>query len=584
MYIDTVPNRGSRPAILLREGWREDKRVKKRTLANLTDWPAAKVETLRRLLRDEPLMAPGDAFAIERSLPHGHAEAVLAMMSKLDLGTLIAAKRCRERDLVVAMIAERLIEPASKLATTRLWQTTSLAEELGVDDAGVDELYQAMDWLLERQPAIEAKLAKRHLAEGGLVLYDVTSSFYEGRTCPLTRFGYSRDGRRDKPQVVYGVLTDGEGRPVAAEAYPGNTGDPTTVPDQVGKLQQRFGLKRVVLVGDRGLLTGTQIEALKKHPGVGWISALRARAIRSLADSGALQMSLFDEQTLAEIKSPAFPGERLVVCYNPLLADQRRRKRTELLAAAERALDKIVRAVERRTRTPLDRAEIGKRVGAALRRGKMAKHFKVEIADGALSYRRREDTIQREAELDGIYVIRTSEPAARLSPENAVRGYKSLAQVERAFRSLKGLDILVRPIHHTLEKRVRAHIFLCLLAYYVEWHLRQAWQQLLFADEELARKRPRRDPVAPPEPSDAVKAKKSTLHTPDALPVHSFATLLAELATRCRNRCRLKALPNAPAFTQLTEPTPLQQRAFDLIAAFPMHCHVYVKGTSASRA
>jgi transposase len=570
MYVDIVPNRKSRPAVLLREGWREGKKVCKRTVANLSDWPARKVELLRRVLRDEPLVSPTEAFAIERSLPHGHVEVVLETIRRIGLDTLIGAKRSRQRDLVLAMIVERLIAPCSKLATTRAWHSTTLAEELAVGDADEEQLYAAMDWLLARQARIENKLAGRHVSDGGQVLYDVSSSYFEGRSCPLVQFGHSRDGKRGRPIVVYGVLTDAQGRPVSVEVYPGNTGDPSTVPDQVEKLKGRFGLKRVVLVGDRGMLTQTQIEVLKTHPGIGWISALRSEKVRQLVDSGALQLSLFDEQNLAEIASRDFPGERLTACFNPLLAEERRRKRDELLAATQAALAKIRAEVRRRTRTPLSAAQIGQKVGRVINRHKMGKHFEVTIEDGAFSYRRREQAIAREAQLDGLYVIRTSEAQEQLSAEQAVRSYKNLARVERAFRTLKGMDLRIRPIHHRNEDRVRAHIFLCLLAYYVEWHLRQAWAELLFDDETLPRERLHRDPVAAAKPSKAAQKKKSQRRTEEGLPIHSFSTLMAELGTRCRHRCRLKADPDTPSIEQDTEPTPLQARALGLIRMFPV--------------
>ena len=570
MYVDIVPNRNSRPAVLLREGWREGKKVCKRTVANLSDWPARKVELLRRVLRDEPLVSPTEAFAIERSLPHGHVEVVLETIRRIGLDTLIGAKRSRQRDLVLAMIVERLIAPCSKLATTRAWHSTTLAEELAVGDADEEQLYAAMDWLLARQARIENKLAGRHLSDGGQVLYDVSSSYFEGRSCPLVQFGHSRDGKRGRPIVVYGVLTDAQGRPVSVEVYPGNTGDPSTVPDQVEKLKGRFGLKRVVLVGDRGMLTQTQIEVLKTHPGIGWISALRSEKVRQLADAGTLQLSLFDEQNLAEIASRDFPGERLTACFNPLLAEERRRKRDELLAATQAALAKIRAEVRRRTRTPLSAAQIGQKVGRVINRHKMGKHFEVTIEDGAFSYRRREQAIAREAQLDGLYVIRTSEAQEQLSAEQAVRSYKNLARVERAFRTLKGMDLRIRPIHHRNEDRVRAHIFLCLLAYYVEWHLRQAWAELLFDDESLPRERLHRDPVAAAKPSKAAQKKKSQRRTEEGLPIHSFSTLMAELGTRCRHRCRLKADPETPSIEQDTEPTPLQARALGLIRMFPV--------------
>jgi transposase len=570
MYIEAVPNRTSRPAILLREGWREGKKVRKRTLANLTDWPAEKIEALHRLLRNEHLVAPEAAFVVERSLPHGHVEALLAMIGCLGLDRLIAAKRCRERDLVLAMIVERLIHPASKLATTRLWHSTTLAQELGVGAADEDDLYAAMDWLLARQERIEAALSRRHLQDGQPVFYDVTSSYYEGRTCPLMRFGHNRDGKKGKTQVVYGVLCAAAGLPVAVQVYPGNTGDPTTVSDQVIKLKARFGLERVVLVGDRGLLTETQIDHLKRHPGLGWISALKASANHQLVDQDSLQPSLFDEQNLAEISAAAFAGERLIACYNPLLAEERARKREDLLAATESALDKIARQVARRTKTPLSAAQIGQKVGRVITRFKVAKHFDLEIDDGHFAYRRHQETIQGEAQLDGLYVIRTSEPAARLSSEDTVRAYKGLAQVERLFRNLKGLEILIRPIRHREERRVRAHIFLCLLAGYLEWHLRRAWAPLLYEDQTLSEDRKTRNPVAPAKPTPEAKRKKAQRRTEDGLPLHSLDTLIAELATCCRNTCRIKIDPTAPTFPLLTEPTEIQRRARKLIKLFPV--------------
>ena len=570
MYIEIVPNRNSRPAILLREGWREGKKICKRTLANLTDWPPHKVDALRRVLKEETLVSADEAFSIERSLPHGHVELIHEAIKRIGLDQVISAKRTRERDLVLAMIIERLIHPCSKLAITRLWHSTTLAELLAVGDADEDELYATMDWLLARQSRIEKKLAKRHLSDGCQVLYDVSSSYYEGHTCPLARLGHSRDRKRGKPIIVYGVLTDPQGRPLAVAVYPGNTGDPTTVPDQVHTLKQRFGLDRVILVGDRGLLTQTQIDELKRHPGVGWISALRSAKVRKLFDQKYLQLSLFDQQNLAEIHSPDFPGERLMACFNPLLAEERKRKRRELLDATEQALEKISKQVKRRTKTPLSAAEIGTKVGKIINRFKMGKHFELSITDGQFSYARRLHVIEREAELDGLYVIRTSEGKQSLSAEDAVRNYKNLAQVERVFRTFKGLDIRIRPIHHRTEERVRAHIFICLLAYYVEWHLRQVLAPLLFNDETLASDRKRRDPVAPAEPSTAAKHKKATRITANGMPIHSFKTLITEMGTRCRHRCRVKSDPACPPIFQDTDPTPLQARALELTRLLPV--------------
>jgi len=550
---------------LLRRTFRVGAQVKHETLGNISHLPPDLVELIRRALAGEKFLPATQAFVVERNLPHGHVEAVLGALRRLGLDSLLASQPSRQRDLALAMIVERLLDPCSKLATTRLWHTSTLAEELNVADATEDDLYQAMDWLLARQARVEKKLAARHLRDGALVLYDVSSSYYEGRTCPLARFGHDRDGKRGLPIIVYGLLTDAEGRPVAVHVYPGNTGDPSTVPDQVERLRRRFGLARVVLVGDRGMLTETQIGKLREHPGLGWISALRGPAIRALVESGSLQLSLFDQQNLAEIRSPEYPGERLVACFNPLLAEERRRKRQELIEATEKDLEKTAAEVKRRTRTPLGEAEIALKAGRVLNRFKVGKHFSLTIADGGFRWSRREESIRREAELDGVYVVRTSEPKSRCSAEDTVRRYKSLAQVERAFRSLKGIDLQIRPIHHRTENHVRAHIFLCMLAYYVQWHMRRALAPLLFEDEELRQDRERRDPVAPAESSASAQAKRVSRLTADGLPVQSFHTLLRSLATRCRNTCRIPGDPTGTTFQQLTQATPLQARALQLL-------------------
>ncbi len=550
---------------LLRRTFRVGSQVRHETLGNISHLPDPLVDLIRRSLAGEQFVATADAFQVERSLPHGHVQAVLGSIRKLGLDSLIASQRSRERDLVLAMVAERLLYPCSKLATTRAWHTTTLAEELGVTECNEDDLYRAMNWLLARQIRIETKLAQRHLRNGAIVLYDVSSSYYEGRTCPLARFGHDRDGQKGRPIIVYGLLTDSEGRPVAIEVYPGNTGDPTTVADQVEKLRQRFGLSRVVLVGDRGMLTETQIGKLREHSGLGWISALRGPAIRALVESGCLQPSLFDETNLAEIRSAEYPGERLVACFNPLLAEERRRKREALLAATEKELERIAREVARRKRKPLPEATIALKVGKVVNRFKVAKHFQLTIGTGVLRWVRQTEIIQREVALDGVYVVRTSEESRRCSPAEAVRRYKSLAQVERAFRCLKGIDLRIRPIHHRSADHVRAHILLCMLAYYVEWHMRRAMAPLLFEDEELAHNRRRRDPVAPPEPSASAQRKKTARVTPDGFPVHSFDTLLEILGTRCRNLCRIRQASGDATFRQLTAPTALQARAFELL-------------------
>ncbi|SIN68807.1 Transposase [Singulisphaera sp. GP187] len=550
---------------LLRRSIRKGTTVTHETLGNLSHLPDHLIDLIRRSLKGETFVPAAETFRITRSLPHGHVEAVLNMIRKLGVEELIASEPSRQRDLVIAMIAERLLFPSSKLANTRHWHDTTLAEEWDVGDANEDQLYDAMDWLLTRQGAIEKKLARRHLSEGATVLYDVTSSYYEGKTCPLARFGHNRDGKNGCPIIVYGVLTDVDGRPVAVQVYPGNTGDPTTVPDQIETLTKRFGLSRVVLVGDRGMLTQTQIDVLKKYPALGWISALRSGAIRRPLAEGHLIRPDLEAERLAEISSPEFPGERLVACYNPQLAVQRRQKREALMAATQAELEELAASVRRPTARPETAAAIGVRVGKIINHYKMAKHFKMTIIDGHLEWSRMETEIQNEEQLDGIYVIRTSEPAERLTAADGVRSYKRLTLVEQAFRCLKGIDLLVRPIHHRVADRVRAHILLCLLAYYVEWHLRRAWEPLLFEDEELAVDRPRRDPVAPARASESAKRKKWTHATSEGLPVQSFRTLLAHLGTRCRNTCVVTGAPSQASFRQVTEADALQAEALRLI-------------------
>jgi len=568
MYIDTVPNRNSRPAVLLRESRRQGKKTVKITLANMTDWPSEVVSAIRLALQGETLVPKETLFAIERSIPHGQVQAVLGTIRQLGLDERIASKRCRERDLVVAMIVQRLVAPCSKLATTREWHDTTLARELGVEDAGEDDLYAALDWLLERQERIENKLAKMHLHEGAVVLYDLTSSSYYGRTCPLAAYGNNRDGTKE-PCIAYGLLADRQGRPLSVDVYEGNTGDPATVPDQVDKLRARFGLTRVVLVGDRGMLTDTQIDTLRQYPGLGWISALRSEAIRDLVGNEALQLSLFDTQNLAEISSPDFPGERLMACYNPLLAEDRKRTRLELLDATDKRLQKIAAEVRRRTRKLLKADEIGVKVGKVINRYRMGKHFKLTIEDNRFTFERDEERIAQEARLDGVYVVRTSEARKDFPQEDTVRTYKSLSQVEQAFRCIKGVDLRVRPIHHRTANHVRAHVFLCMLAYYVEWHMRKAWAPVLFEDEELDEARITRDPVAKAEPSESVKHKKTAHITPGGWPVHSFQSLMKTLGTRCRNTCRAHSAKAHATFYELTEPTPFQAHALRLLGIQP---------------
>ena len=566
MYVEVVPNRGSPPAVLLRESVREGPRIRKRTLANLSAWPPEKVALLRHVLRGDPLVPPADAVEILRTRPHGHVAAVLGTLRRLELDRCLDVQPSRLRDLSIAMIVARLFDPCSKLATARgLGEDTlftSLGELLHLERADADELYAAMDWLLARQARVEAKLARRHLAEGALVLYDVTSTYFEGRTCPLAQFGHNRDGKRDKVQIVFGLLCNAEGCPVAVEVFNGHTGDPTTLAPQVQKLQERFGVERVVLIGDRGLITEARIRKDLQPAGLAWITALRTTAIRHLVEQGTLQLSLFDERDLAEISSPDYPGERLIVCRNPLLAGERARKREALLHATEEALAPIATAT-RRTRQPLrGEAEIGKRVGAVLGRYKVGKHFRIEITPTSFSYTRDDARIAQEAALDGLYVIRTNVPAEQLSAPETVRAYKRLSATERAFRSFKTVDLHVRPIYHHLADRVRAHVFLCFLAYYVEWHMRRALAPILFDDEDpAAGEAQRTSVVAPAQRSPGAQRKAQRLCTEDGTAVHSFATLLQDLATVAKNRVRLGGVE----VDIVTTPTPLQQQAFDLL-------------------
>jgi Transposase DDE domain len=572
MYVATVPNRNSPPAILLRESFRLNGKVLNRTLANLSHWPPDRVDAMRAVLKGATSVgAPlPQAFDIVRSRPHGHVAAVLGTVHRLHLDTLIDKHSSRELDLVVAIIVARVLEPASKLATSRALHpdtlTSTLSELLHLDAPSEDELYAAMDWLLPQQARIEQALAKRHLAEGALVLYDLTSTYFEGRHCPLAKLGHSRDDKKGKLQVVFGLMTNAEGCPVAVEVYAGNTSDPKTVSDQVTKLRQRFGLQRVILVGDRGMITSARIrENLQPAPGIEWITALRAPAIKQLAADGILQPSLFDNRDLAEITHPDFPGERLIACFNPLLADERARKRPALLAATEKELEKIAVATRRKKRRLRGKQNIGLRVGKVLNRHKMGKHFQIEIQDDSFSYQRKQTNIEKEASLDGIYVIRTNVPPEVFSSEQAVRNYKSLSGVERAFRSLKTVDLHVRPIHHREPDRVRAHIFLCMLAYYVEWHMRQDLAPLLFDDDDkAAAEQARTSVVAPAQRSASAQQKASSRRTPDDLPVHSFQTLLNDLATIVANRVQPKDAA-IPAFDILTTPTAVQQRALDLL-------------------
>ncbi len=570
MYITRIPNRNSPPAVLLRESYREGSKVKSRTLANLSQLPDSQIELMRRVLKGEALVAPQDAFEIVRSRPHGHVAAVLGTLRRLGLHTWLSKSPTRVRHIVEAMIVARILDPRSKLATARGLESetlfSSLGERLDLHDLEIDELYEAMDWLLRRQPRVEKALAKRHLQDGTLVLYALTSTYFEGRTCPLAKRGHSRDRKKGTLQIVFGLLCSPDGCPIAVEVFEGNTGDPKTVASQVDKLRKRFGLTRFVMVGDRGMLTEARLrEDVKPIEGLSWISALRNPAIRKLVEQGSLQLSLFDEKDLAEIEDSDYPGERLIVCRNPLLAAERARKREDLLQATERELDKIVEATTRPKRKLRGQDKIGVRVGKIIDKYKMAKHFELTITDDRFHYQRKIENIENEAALDGIYVIRTDVPRKTLSAEDTVRSYKGLSVVERAFRSFKSVDLKVRPIHHRLADRVRAHVFLCMLAYYVEWHMRQALAPILFDDDDKAAAEVRRNSVVQPA-QRSVKALKKvrTKRTEDDLPVHSFQTLLQDLATLVIDRVQPKPLP-LPAFDKFTTPTPLQQRALDLL-------------------
>ncbi len=574
MYIASVPNRSSPPAILLRESYREGKKVKTRTLANLSHWPKRKVENLRRVLHDDTLVAPEDAFEIQRSLPHGHVAAVLGSLRQLGLERVIERRATRERSLAVAMVAARLVDPGSKLATARgvgeESAVSSLGEELQIVSGNEDEFYRAMDWLLKRQERIENALAKRHLTRGTLVLYDVTSTYFEGRKCPLAKFGHNRDGKKGKLQIVLGLLSSIDGCPCAVEVFEGNTGDPKTLSSQIQKTRDRFGLQRLILVGDRGMITEARLrQDIRGVEGLEWISALRSPAIAKLVEGDAIQLSFFDEKDLAEITHPDYPGERLVVCRNPVLAEQRARKRKELLAATERVLAKIKAATERRRRPLHGKADIALRVGREIGRYKMQKHFQIEITEETLHYERKTEKIEAEAALDGIYVIRTSVSSDLLGSEETVGAYKRLSRVERAFRSLKTVDLKLRPIFHHAADRVRAHVFVCMLAYYVEWHMRQRLAPILFDDDDKeTAEKARESVVAAAQRSPRAMKKAATKRTEDDFPVHSFQSLLRDLATLTKNRVHAK-IKDAPPFVQYAKPTRLQQRAFELLKVSP---------------
>lgn len=548
---------------LLRRSYREGGVVKNETLGNLSHLPEHLIEIIRRSLQGESFVPLGQAFEVTGSRAHGAVQAVGVAMQRLGLASVLASKSCRERDRVLAMVAARIVAPHTKLATTRWWHSTTLAEDFGVAEADEDDLYAAMDWLLERQHKIQNKLAARHLKAGGLVLYDLTSSYFEGTTCPLAKIGHSRDGRKGSLQVNYGLLTDARGCPVAVSVYEGNVADSKTLMPEVTRLREDFGIEQLVMVGDRGMIGQKSIEQMRAIDGIGWITALKNASIRVLVEQGQLQLGLFDERNLVELSSPQYPGERLVACRNPELAQLRAHKRQELLAATERNLEKIKARVEAGKLAGAD--EIGLRVGKVVNQYKVGKHFELHIGERSFTFARKADAIAAEAALDGIYIIRTSVSAAQMNAPDCVRNYKALANVERAFRSLKTVDLKVRPIHHRTADRVRAHIFLCMLAYYVEWHMREAWRELMFADPEQQAKATR-DPVAAAKRSQAALAKAARHTLDDGSPVHSFASLLEELATVVRNTCRTpNAGPDAPTFSILTTPNTKQRRALELI-------------------
>ena len=651
MYIATVPNRTSPPAILLREGYREDGKVKNRTLANLSKLPPEAVEAIRRVLKGDKLVSTDELFEIveDGSCPHGHVEAVVIAMQRLDFARLVSSRSSRQRDLVVAMVAARILEPQSKLAITRWWSSTTLPEVLGIGDADEDEQYEAMDWLLERQGHIEKKLAARHLEDGGLALYDLTSSYFEGVTCPLAALGHNRDGKKGKLQVNYGLLANEQGIPVAVSVFEGSSGDPKTLLPQVDKMRDQFDIGKFVLVGDRGMITQKQVDALREIEGVDWLTALRPEAIRKLVDAGCIQMGLFDDRNLFEIEHLDWPDERLIACRNPELAKRRTAKRQALLEATAAELDKVRRMVNRgrlrgekaigdqvgkvlkqykigklytvdarddgfdykideealvaeaakgaggnaepaaskleRYRRHVDsiadkldkvrkRTEhgwmhgkdtIGVRVGKVIDKYKVAKHFVLDIEDDSFEFEVNQQKVDAEAALDGIYVVRTSVAAQTMDADQAVRSYKQLSNVERAFRCLKGVDLMLRPIRHRLEDRVRAHIFLCVLAYYVQWHMNEAWRPLLFADEDQ-QALTSRDPVAPARRSEGALRKVAAKRLDDGSPVHSFRTLLRHLGEIVRNTCRCpKTVHDAPTFYKTTSPNAKQREALDLL-------------------
>jgi transposase len=563
MHIHIVPNRGSPPTVLLRESYREGSKVRKRTLANLSSLSTAQVEAIRAALAGHTVQLSPQSLEITASRPHGHVHAVTLAMQRVDFASVLGSKPSRERELVLAMVAARIVAPHTKLATTRWWHTTTLASDFGVADANEDDLYAAMDWLLVRQEAIQKKLAARHLHEGGLVLYDLSSSYFEGTTCPLAKLGHNRDGKKGLLQVNYGLLTDARGCPVAVSVHEGNVADSATFLPEVQRLREQFGIEQLVMVGDRGMISNKAIAELRDMQGIDWLTALKNASIRTLVEQGQLQLGLFDERNLLEIASPEYPGERLVACRNPQLAKLRAVKREELLIATEKNLQAIKDRVEAGRLKKAD--AIGLAAGKVVNQYKVAKHFELAIADNSFTFERKREAIAAEAALDGIYIIRTSVDATRMDSADCVRNYKALANVERAFRSLKTVDLKVRPIHHRTADRVRAHILLCMLAYYVEFHLRDAWRELMFADIDQAAKATR-DPVAPAQRSQLARDKVASRTVDDGTPAHSFATLMAELAGIVRNTCRTPGTGlESPMFDIVTTPNPTQRHALDLI-------------------
>lgn len=569
MHIDIIPNRNSKPAVLLRESYRDGKTVRKRTLANLSDLPLDQVEAIRRILKGEKLHGIDDLFETVTSFHHGHVKAVLFAMEKLGFDKIIASRPSRERSLILAVIAAQILAPKSKLAITQWWKLTTLPDELDVRDADEDDLYNAMDWLLERQNVIEKKLANRHLMKGGLVLYDLTSSYFEGTKCPLAKYGYNRDGKKGKLQINYGLLTDERGCPVSVSVFEGNVSDPQTLMPSVDKVRDSFGIKDMILVGDRGMISQKQIDSLSTVEGISWITALKTGAIADLVRGGSIQMELFDERNLFEIEHPDYPNERLVACRNPELAKLRAHKRKSLLESTKKELEKV-QSMTGKGRLK-NAASIGVRIGKIINKYKVAKHFILDVRDDGFDYRINEESVAIEAALDGIYVIRTNVRKERISAEATVHSYKKLSQVERAFRSFKTIDLHVRPIRHRLEKRVRAHIFLCMLAYYVEWHMKEALRPILFADEDQETKT-KRDPVAPARRSPSAIEKIRTKKTKEGLKAHSFRTLIDHLAGIVKNLCRRKGSGEVTEGEVIIETTPdkIHERTFDLLKEITM--------------